>query len=215
MLARSFYKLSHPKVEEPRGSLRKIIMDIELASSVVEAAFLLWFFYDFVIRGGRIRRFLWKLALWFLLMMPCFAVMNLDFESQVQVDVSMSVLASTFVSSGIWIVIFDPSFSPAFTVLQLATLCISIGLSTLIMLGGRKEGTWEEQKQHLARVPAIIWTFFIRLPWDGPSILVNFCWTIIWYYVSRNYDADDLYPPHKLYGLKRTLQMNGTVYALD
>lgn len=140
--------------------------------------------------------------------------MNLEFTSQVQVDVSMSVLASTFVSASIWIIMFDPDISRTLTLVQLGTLILSIAMSMLILLGVRENGSWEEKRTHLARIPGIIGTFIIRLPWDGPYIARGLCWTIIWFIVSHNHEADDYYPSKHLNWLNRTVEINGTVLAL-
>ncbi|KAM3470821.1 hypothetical protein MY4038_000392 [Beauveria bassiana] len=190
------------------------MISVALMSVVVEGLFILYVFFDLVIRGGRLRRFLWKLGLWLLLMMPGVAMLNFDFTSQVQVDVSMSIILSTFVSASIWIVMFDPDISRTVTLVQFGTLAASCVITALTILGGRGDGGWDEKLAFMLRVPGIVGAFFVRLPWDGPRIARGLCWTLIWLWASRT-DADEYYPPENLQWLKRTLQVNGTVLELD
>ncbi len=183
-------------------------------SVVVEGLFLGYFFVEYIIRGGRLRRFLWKLGLWLLLLLPGAAVLTFDFTSQVQVDVSMSLLLSTFVSASIWVVMFDPNISRTVTLVQFATLVASVLITAFTILGGRGEGSWEEKLSFMLRVPGIVAAFFLRLPWDGPRIVRGLCWTLIWLWASRT-DADKYYPPDSLQWLNRTLEINGTVLVLE
>ncbi|ATY58479.1 Bromodomain protein [Cordyceps militaris] len=193
---------------------------LALVSVAVEALLLLYLFLDVVVRAGRLRRFLWKLGLWLLLMLPGVAMLNFDFTSQVQVDVSMAIMLSTFVSGTIWVVVFDPDISRTVTLVQLGTLVGSCAVTALTILsggrggGGEDEGTWRDKGAFLLRVPGIVGAFFVRLPWDGPRIVRGLCWTLIWFWVART-DADEYYPPDKLQWLNRTLEVNGTVLLLD
>ncbi|OAA54865.1 hypothetical protein ISF_08136 [Cordyceps fumosorosea ARSEF 2679] len=190
---------------------------IALMSIVIEGLFLVYLFFDLVVRGGRLRRFLWKFGLWLLLMTPGAAMLSFEFTSQVQVDVSVSVVLSTFVSGSIWIVMFDPDISRAVTLAQLGTLAASCVITALAVLtggGSQKEGAWDERLAFMLRVPAIVVAFVLRLPWDGPRIARGLCWTLIWFWASRT-DADEYYPPENLRWLNRTLEINGTVLILD
>lgn len=190
------------------------MMSIALMSVVVEGIFIGYFFLEYIVRGGRLRRFLWKLSLWALLLTPGAAMLTFDFTSQVQVDVSMSLVLSTFVSSSIWVVMFDPDVSRAVTLVQLGTLAASVLITALTILGGRGEGSWDEKLAFMLRVPGIVGTFFVRLPRDGPRIARGLCWTLIWLWAAR-IDADEYYPPENLQWLNRTLQVNGTVLVLE
>lgn len=191
------------------------LVSLQVTSSIIELLFVLYFLYDFVVRGGRVRRFLWKLALYLALLLPGVAALNLEFTSQVQVDVSMSFLASILVSTSIWIVVFDPDISPTLTLLQLGTLVLSISVSIAILLSLREEGTWAEQREHLFMLPGVIGKFMIRLPWDGPHIAMGLYRAIAWLIKTYHFEVDDFAPKDKLHWLNRTVEINGTVFVLS
>lgn len=196
------------------------MMDIVIAliSFLTESFFILWFLYDYTIRGGRGRRVLWKVALWMVLITPGVAIVNHDgFTSQEQADFALSLLASMLATVTIWVMAFDPHTSRLSTFVQLGTLIAGLVVSAWAILEGSggisDDGSWDEEIAFMKCVPAIVGKFVLNLPWTGPGLFRAFCWAAIREWVSRH-DADKYYPPERLQ-FNRTLKVNGTLFAID